>query len=52
MYAGCKLGDDSIVRVGAREIRKRLAQYYVSDGVNDEVRIDLPLGSYVPAFHL
>jgi hypothetical protein len=46
------LGDDSIVRVGAREVRKRLAQYYVSDGVNDQVRIDLPLGSYVPTFHV
>ena len=46
------LGDDSIVRVGAREVRKRLAQYYVSDGVHDQVRIELPPGSYVPTFHL
>jgi hypothetical protein len=49
---GATLGDDSIVRVGAREVRKRLAQYYVSDGADDQVRIDLPLGSYVPTFHL
>ncbi len=26
------LSDDSIVRVGAREVRKRLAQYYVDEG--------------------
>jgi hypothetical protein len=45
------LGDDSIVRVGAREVRKRLAQYYVTDGANDVLRIELPAGSYVPAFH-
>ena len=43
--------DDSIVRVGAREVRKRLAQYYVTDGAHDPIRIDLPSGSYVPAFH-
>ncbi len=45
------LADDSIVRVGAREVRKRLAQYYVTDGARDPVRIELPPGSYVPAFH-
>ena len=45
------LGDDSIVRVGAREVRKRLAQYYVTDGAQDKVRIELPAGSYVPVFH-
>lgn len=43
------LGDDTIVRVGAREVRKRLAQYYISeDGVADQVIIELPAGSYVP----
>src|SRR6266478_8212159 len=43
------LGEDTIVRVGAREVRKRLAQYYVSpDGALAEVRIDLPPGTYVP----
>lgn len=45
------LGEDTIVRVGAREVRKRLAQYYVSpEGVAAAVRIDLPPGSYVPEF--
>src|SRR5882757_4554467 len=33
------LTDVSIVRVGAREVRKRLAQYYVCDGAHDTVRI-------------
>jgi hypothetical protein len=45
------LGEDTIVRVGAREVRKRLAQYYVTpDGAASEVRIDLPSGSYAPHF--
>jgi hypothetical protein len=45
------LGEDTIVRVGAREVRKRLAQYYVTpEGAVAEVRISLPSGSYVPEF--
>ena len=45
------LGDDTIVRVGAREVRKRLAQFYVSpDGLSAPVHINLPPGSYVPEF--
>ena len=45
------LGEDTIVRVGAREVRKRLAQYYVTpDGAHAEIRIDLPSGSYAPEF--
>jgi hypothetical protein len=45
------LGEDTIVRVGAREVRKRLAQYYVTpEGANSEIRIDLPSGSYAPEF--
>src|SRR6266545_2129625 len=45
------LAEDTIVRVGAREVRKRLAQYYVTpEGAASEIRIDLPSGSYVPEF--
>jgi hypothetical protein len=45
------LGEDTIVRVGAREVRKRLAQYYVTpEGAVSEIRIDLPSGSYAPEF--
>jgi hypothetical protein len=45
------LGDDTIVRVGAREVRKRLAQFYVSpEGLAAPVHINLPPGSYVPEF--
>src|ERR1039457_3635942 len=46
------LGEDTIVRVGAREVRKRLAQFYVtSEGVASEIRIDLHPGAYAPEFH-
>jgi len=43
---------DPIVRVTAGEIRKRIAQYYQDPGHDHELRIDLPLGSYVPHFQL
>jgi len=42
---------DPIVRVTAGEVRKRLAQYYQTPGHENELRIDLPLGSYVPHFY-
>ncbi|HEY3840767.1 MAG TPA: hypothetical protein VGL72_29545 [Bryobacteraceae bacterium] len=46
------LADDTIVRVGAREVRKRLVQYYLTpEGAAALVRIDLPTGSYAPEFH-
>ena len=39
---------DSIVRVEARRLRARLADYYRADGRNSPIRIALPVGSYVP----
>lgn len=45
------LADDTIVRVGAREVRKRLQQYYASAaGSTAGIHIDLPIGSYAPEF--
>jgi len=41
---------DPVVRTSASEVRKRLAQYYHEDAHANELRIDLPLGSYVPDF--
>jgi hypothetical protein len=44
--------EDTIVRVSAREVRKRLAQYYVTpEGAASAVLIELPSGSYAPRFH-
>lgn len=42
---------DPIVRVTAAEIRKRIAQYYQEPGHENELRISLLAGSYVPQFH-
>jgi hypothetical protein len=42
---------DPIVRVTAAEIRKRIAQYYQEPGHENELRISVPAGSYVPQFH-
>src|ERR1700739_962218 len=42
---------DPIVRVTAAEIRKRIALYYQEPGHERELRISLPLGSYIPQFH-
>ncbi|HWW13086.1 MAG TPA: hypothetical protein VN310_00375 [Candidatus Dormibacteraeota bacterium] len=42
---------DPIVRVTAAEIRKRIAQYYQEAAHDEEIRVSLPPGSYVPQFH-
>jgi hypothetical protein len=44
-------GEDSVVRVEAGEVRRRLAQYYTTEAPSPEVRIEIPLGSYTPEFH-
>jgi tetratricopeptide (TPR) repeat protein len=41
---------DPIVRVEATRLRRALTRYYTNGGSNDAVVIELPLGSYVPAF--
>ena len=41
---------DSIARVEAHRLRKKLKEYYDSDGKDHEIQISLPSGSYVPAF--
>jgi hypothetical protein len=43
-------GADPVVRITAGEVRKRIALYYHDDGTEQELRIELPAGSYVPAF--
>jgi hypothetical protein len=43
-------GQDSIVRVKASEVRRRLAQYYNLHPASP-IRIELPPGAYTPVFH-
>ncbi len=39
---------DSIVRVEARRLRQRLLRYYAEEGAQAQLRIELPVGGYVP----
>lgn len=41
---------DSIVRTEAQRLRRRLAEYYETDGATDEVIISFAPGGYVPSF--
>lgn len=41
---------DSIVRVEAHRLRKRLQEYYHGPGAGHEIQIVLPPGNYVPQF--
>ena len=43
--------EDPIVRVRATEVRKRLAQAYGESGKDDEVRFEIPAGSYRVELH-
>jgi len=43
---------DPVVRITAGEVRKRLMQYYYDSSHDGEIVIELPIGSYVPLFHV
>lgn len=49
--SGYDPSDDATVRVKAGEVRKRLGLYYAEAGARNPIRIDLPLGTYIPEFH-
>jgi Malectin domain len=41
---------DSIVRVEANRLRKRLSEYYAGEGAAHALHISIPVGQYVPQF--
>jgi len=41
---------EGIVRIKASEVRKRLTLYYAGTGKDSVIRIELPVGTYVPLF--
>jgi hypothetical protein len=43
---------DTIVRSQAWRLRAKLRKYYASEGANDPIVIEIPIGHYVPAFHV
>src|SRR4051812_32563629 len=42
---------DSIVRVDAIKLRRRLTTYYAQEGSADQLVIHVPKGGYIPEFH-
>lgn len=43
-------GDDNIVRNYAGQLRKRLDLYFEREGLEEDVRISIPRGGYIPIF--
>lgn len=41
---------DPIIRIEASRLRRSLERYYLTAGKHDPIRIQIPKGSYVPAF--
>ena len=41
---------DSIVRVQANRLRKRLSEFYAGEGAEHAIRISVPVGQYIPIF--
>jgi hypothetical protein len=48
--AGYDTSADTVVRVQASEVRKRLKYYFLSEGLQEPVIMELPRGSYIPVF--
>lgn len=44
-------GEDSVVRRQAHALRRKLKEYYEREGRGDRIRIEMPVGTYVPCFH-
>jgi len=42
--------EDNIVRNYARQLRKRLAEHFATEGRTEPFRIEIPVGGYVPVF--
>ena len=42
--------EDNIVRNYARQLRRRLAEYFAEEGAQELLHIDIPLGGYIPVF--
>lgn len=43
-------GTDPLVRVQAGKLRKLLNQFYADEGIDEPLRIRIPLGGYVPVY--
>src|SRR4051794_10388909 len=43
-------GEDTTVRVHAYQLRKRLDEYFATDGADESLIIEIPKGNYAPVF--
>src|SRR5258706_6432154 len=43
-------GEDNIVRVTASQARKKLSQYFGSEGISEPIVLEIPKGRYTPLF--
>jgi hypothetical protein len=48
--AGYNSGDDNIVRSYARTLRKRIEDYFATEGKEEGLAVTIPRGGYVPVF--
>ncbi|HEX4948932.1 MAG TPA: hypothetical protein VFZ34_19800 [Blastocatellia bacterium] len=48
--SGYNPSTDPVVRVSAHDVRKKLELYYQNEGASDQVRMLVPVGTYVPVF--
>src|SRR5947209_8001657 len=57
---GCKVfgrrldydtASDNIVRVSASQVRKKLEEYFQTEGASEPVVLEIPKGRYTPVFH-
>lgn len=48
---GYSTGDDNIVRTYARQLRKRLEEYFSTVGLSETVILSIPKGGYAVEFH-
>ena len=47
---GYNSSEDSIVRTHARLLRQKLAEYFATEGIDEDVVIEIPKGHYLPVF--
>src|SRR5437867_2813484 len=43
--------EDTLVRVHASRLRKKIQQYFLSEGQHEPIVIEIPKGGYTPVFH-
>jgi hypothetical protein len=48
---GYNSNDDNIVRNYARTLRKRVEEYFSTEGKHEELKLEIPRGAYIPVFY-